>query len=55
MPGEFIPEITPKMIEAGVHAAREHALGAPLADLVAAVYLAMALESASASPIRPSK
>jgi hypothetical protein len=38
-------EVTSKMIEAGVLAAREHCLGAPLADLVTRVYLAMALEA----------
>lgn len=37
-------EITPKMVEAGVLVAREHCLGAPLADLVTQVYLAMSLE-----------
>ena len=43
------PEIvvTDGMVEAGVLAAREHCLGAPLGDLVAKVYLAMALEAPS--------
>ncbi len=37
-------EITPKMVEAGAWAAREHALGASLHDLVWVVYLAMEAE-----------
>jgi hypothetical protein len=49
MSGEYIPEVTPEMIEAGVYAAREHPLGAPLAELVRQVYLAMALESVTHS------
>jgi hypothetical protein len=36
--------ITPAMVEAGVYAAKEHALGEPLADLVWSVYLAMETE-----------
>lgn len=43
-------EVTPEMIEADVYAAREHPLGAPLADLVEAVYLAMVLEGGSTKP-----
>jgi len=43
-------EITPAMIEAGVWEAREHLLGAPLADLVRKIYLAMALEAHSVTP-----
>jgi hypothetical protein len=37
--------VTPAMIDAGVLAAREHCLGAPLSDLVTSIYLAMQLES----------
>lgn len=36
--------ITPEMLEAGILAAREHCLGAPLNDLVTAVFWAMFLE-----------
>jgi hypothetical protein len=38
-------EITPKMIEAGVYAAREHCLGESLDELVRKVFLAMAVET----------
>lgn len=34
-------EVTPAMVEAGVEEAREFPLGAPLADLVVAVFSAM--------------
>jgi hypothetical protein len=37
-------EVTPEMIEDGVLTAREHCLGAPLADLVTNVYIAMVSE-----------
>lgn len=37
-------EITPEMVAAGVCAAREHMLGAPLEDLVCAVFLAVLYE-----------
>ena len=37
-------EVTQKMLTAGVYAAREHALGESLEELVRKVYLAMALE-----------
>ncbi|MGB8738076.1 MAG: hypothetical protein WCD20_18500 [Rhodomicrobium sp.] len=50
--------VTPRMIEAGVYAAREHPLGADLADLVWSVYIAMEAErydSDSASDIRAAK
>jgi len=43
-------EITPGMIEAGVEEAREHALGAPLADLVVRVFLAMSVEAETKRP-----
>lgn len=36
--------ITPAMIEAGVYEAKEHALGAPLQDLVRSVFIAMLTE-----------
>src|SRR5260370_32640731 len=42
--GEFAFGITAKMIEAGVYAAREHCLGAPMRDLVHSVFVAMLLE-----------
>jgi hypothetical protein len=38
-------EITPKMIEAGVLAAREHCLGENLEEVVRDVFLAMVVES----------
>gem|GEM_PF-5453832 len=37
------------MVEAGVYAAREHCIGAPLADLVRTVYVAMVTEGRSTS------
>ncbi len=39
------PIVTPKMVEAGVYEAREHALGESLSELVLKVYLAMAIEA----------
>lgn len=36
--------ITPEMIAAGADAAREHALGAPLEEMVRLVYIAMVVE-----------
>lgn len=38
-------EITTAMIEAGVYAAREHCIGAPLADLVRVVAIAILTEA----------
>jgi hypothetical protein len=43
-------EVSPEMIAAGVYAAREHPLGAPLEDLVLAVYMAMVMESQETKP-----
>ena len=42
-PGEQVG-ITPEMVQAGVHEARDHCLGEPLASLVCKIYIAMALE-----------
>jgi hypothetical protein len=44
MSGDYIPDVTPEMVRAGVLEAREHTLGESLEDLVKRVYLAMALE-----------
>ena len=43
-------EVTPEMLDAGIYEAREHQLGAPLADLVRNVFVAMALQQASLPP-----
>lgn len=56
--GDFTIEVTPEMIEAGVFAASEHALGLSLTDLVHSVYVAMEVErqaSAFASSTMRSK
>jgi hypothetical protein len=47
MPEKMLDEltVTSEMIAAGVFEAREHPLGAPLAELVTKVYLAMATEA----------
>lgn len=37
-------EVTPKMIEAGVHELRDHPFTAPLQEIVEAVYMAMEYE-----------
>jgi hypothetical protein len=38
-------EITPKMIEAGILAAREHCLGEDLSELVRKIFIAMVVEA----------
>jgi hypothetical protein len=53
-------DITPEMIAAGVARAKEFSFGVPLAELVEAIYLEMAIErrgydKLSASPISASK
>lgn len=44
-PPDAFLKITPAMIAAGIFEAREHALGAPLEELVSKVYIAMVLEA----------
>jgi hypothetical protein len=42
--------ITPEMIEAGLYDAKGHTLGAPLAELVRAVFVAMITEQRISQP-----
>jgi hypothetical protein len=47
-------KVTPEMIAAGIYEARQHALGAPLEDLVHNVFVAMLVEQQASQPPLPS-